>query len=106
MILQYVGKRHRRWDEYIPQLQLAYNTAKQEATGYTPAFLIHGRELQRPHPEDRRVAAPATTPEGTQCHLEDAYEVVRINLARAFQHQQRHYALCRRDWRPRVGDRG
>ncbi|KAL6417477.1 hypothetical protein ACFW04_012705 [Cataglyphis niger] len=87
MISQYVGKKHRRWDEYIPQLQFAYNTARQAATGYTPAFLVHGRELRVRHA------------------LEDAHEVVRINLARAFQHQQHHYDLRRRDWRPRIGDR-
>ncbi|KAL6421098.1 hypothetical protein ACFW04_013058 [Cataglyphis niger] len=52
MISQYVGKKHRRWDKYIPQLQFAYNTARQAATGYIPAFLVHGRELRFPHPKD------------------------------------------------------
>ncbi|KAL6418351.1 hypothetical protein ACFW04_012197 [Cataglyphis niger] len=105
MIAQYVGKKHRRWDEYILQLQFAYNTARQAATGYTPAFLVHGRELRFPHPEDRLGATPTATPGSARHALQDAYEVVRINLARAFQHQQQHYDLRRRDWRPRVGDR-
>lgn len=56
MVAQYVGENHRRWDKHIPQLQFAFNTVRQEATGYTPAFLIHGRELALPHPND-----PATT---------------------------------------------
>ncbi|KAL6416589.1 hypothetical protein ACFW04_012095 [Cataglyphis niger] len=105
MISQYVGKKHRRWNEYIPQLQFAYNIARQAATGYTPAFVVHGRELRFPHPEDRPNAALTATPESVRHALENAHEVVRINLARAFQHQQHHYDLRRRDWRPRIGDR-
>ncbi|KAL6268309.1 hypothetical protein P5V15_001435 [Pogonomyrmex californicus] len=37
-------------------------------------------------------------------HLRDAYEVVRINLARAFQRQEQYYNLCRREWRPKIGE--
>ncbi|XP_025266371.1 uncharacterized protein LOC112638591 [Camponotus floridanus] len=105
MIAQFVGKKHRHWDENIPQLQFAYNTARQEAIGYTPAFLIHGRELALPHPDDRRPPLTPTAPETVRQTLEDTFEVVRINLTRAFQRQQRYYDLRRRDWRPRIGDR-
>lgn len=59
MIAQYVDRRHKNWDERIGALQFAINTAKHEATGYTPAYILHGRELARPHPEDRRPPAPA-----------------------------------------------
>lgn len=104
-IAQYVGKKHRHWNENISQLQFAFNTAKQEATRYTPAFLLHGRELSHLHPDDRRPSRAATiAPETIRQSLEDVFEVVRINLAR-FQRQQQHYDFRRRDWRPRIGER-
>ncbi|XP_011863970.1 PREDICTED: uncharacterized protein LOC105559922 [Vollenhovia emeryi] len=103
MIAQYVGKNHRRWDEQIAPLQFAYNAARHEATGYTPAYLNCGRELALPHPEDRRHTANEA-PHHTRRRLEEAYEVVRINLARGFQRQEAQYNLRRRAWRPSIGD--
>lgn len=105
MIAQFVEDQHRDWDERLDALQFAINTARQEATGYTPAFLMHGRELARPYPQDRRPTTDTQTlEEGQQC-LEEAYELVRIHLARAFQRQETHYNLRRREWQPRLGDK-
>jgi len=103
MISQYVGRNHRRWDEHLFPLQYAYNTARHETTGYTPAYLNCGRELALPHPEDRR-HTPGTAPHIARRRLEDAYEVVRIGMARAFQKQEAHYNLRRRNWKPRLGE--
>lgn len=44
-IAQYTGKNQRMWNERLPELQFA---ASHDATGYSPAFLNHGRELARP----------------------------------------------------------
>jgi len=52
MIAHYVDRNHRQWDRYLNALQYAYNIAQHEATGYTPAYLNHGRELCSPLPED------------------------------------------------------
>lgn len=98
MIAQYVHRRHRTWDEHLPEIQFAFNTAVHDATGFTPAFLNHGRELCRPE-------EPAATPSAIRRRLEDAYKLVRINLARAFQRQEKHYNLRRRKWKPEIGDR-
>src|SRR5436190_4810744 len=54
MVAQYVGQDHRAWDEHIPALQFAYNTAPHDATGYTPAYLNCGRELALPSPLPNR----------------------------------------------------
>lgn len=47
-------------------------------------------------------AAPA--PKELQQQLQDAYELVRIQLARAFERQQKHYDLRRRNWKPKIGE--
>lgn len=84
MVAQYVGDQHRDWDQRIDALQFAI-TARHEATGYSPAFLVHGRELAPSHPVDRRPAQDPITPETHRQGLEGAYEVTRIHLARTFQ---------------------
>ncbi|XP_011687092.1 PREDICTED: uncharacterized protein LOC105449534 [Wasmannia auropunctata] len=104
MISQFVGRNYRDWDAQIHALQYAFNTAQHEATGYTPAYLNHGRELRSPHPEDRRSQQTPALSETTHRQLEAAYDVVRTNLARAFDRQQKHYNLRRRAWRPTPGE--
>ena len=37
-----------RWDEFLPLVQLAYNSSVHNVTGFTPAFLMFGRELRLP----------------------------------------------------------
>ncbi|GFV68093.1 transposon Ty3-I Gag-Pol polyprotein [Trichonephila clavipes] len=39
----YVDVEQTNWDEILP---FAYNTAKQETKGYTPFYLLHGREAE------------------------------------------------------------
>ncbi|XP_067207959.1 uncharacterized protein [Linepithema humile] len=105
MIAQYVGHDHRDWDKRIHALQFAYNTARHEVTGYTPAFLNYGRELAAPHSEDRdSTPTEGRSPEENHRQLQKAFEVVRIQLARAFHRQEKYYNLRRRSWRPKIGD--
>lgn len=44
MIRAFVKDNHRDWDKHIAELGFALRTAKNETTGYTPAFLNFGRE--------------------------------------------------------------
>ncbi|PZC81403.1 hypothetical protein B5X24_HaOG200921, partial [Helicoverpa armigera] len=41
----YVNDDHRSWDLFIPGVQFAINNSVNEATGFTPSFLVFGREL-------------------------------------------------------------
>ncbi|KMQ87308.1 hypothetical protein RF55_13435 [Lasius niger] len=72
MISQFVEKDQREWDENLPALQFAYNTATHDATGFSPAYLNYGQELCPPHPgeeaRDRNIKID-TLPE----KLDDAY---------------------------------
>ncbi|UYV77011.1 hypothetical protein LAZ67_14002809, partial [Cordylochernes scorpioides] len=48
MLSMYVDVNHKDWDRILPFVTFAYNTAKQESTGFTPFFLVHGREAETP----------------------------------------------------------
>ncbi|KMQ83006.1 Uncharacterized protein F44E2.2 [Lasius niger] len=102
MISQYVEGDHKNWDEHLPALQFAHNTAVNDATGYTPAYLNHGRELATPHADEKTTTA--TEPSEIRRQVEKAYELTRIHLARAFQRQEKYYNLRRRPWRPQIGE--
>ncbi|UYV65069.1 hypothetical protein LAZ67_3003037, partial [Cordylochernes scorpioides] len=46
MMSMYVDVEQKEWDVILPFITFAYNTAKQDTTGYTPFSLIHGREAE------------------------------------------------------------
>jgi len=103
MISQYVNRDHRTWDEHLAELQFAYNTAVHDATGYTPAYLNYGRELASPAETEEQNTTPET-PDAMHQKLQEAYELVRVNLAEAFQCQRKYYDLRRRAWKPQLGE--
>lgn len=107
MIAQYMKDNHRNWDENLPELMFAINTARQESTGFSPAFLNFGREPLLPTSLYAR-NQPTTSMHNNRPDLpellKNTIELVRINLSKAFNHQQRHYNLRRRPWKPVIGD--
>ncbi|UYV76308.1 hypothetical protein LAZ67_13003313 [Cordylochernes scorpioides] len=46
MMAMYVDVEQKEWDVILPFITFAYNTAKQDTTGFTPFSLIHGREAE------------------------------------------------------------
>ncbi|KAK8771789.1 hypothetical protein V5799_024968 [Amblyomma americanum] len=44
MMSMYVDADHRNWDEILPYITFAYNTALQETTRFTPFRLVYGRD--------------------------------------------------------------
>ena len=46
MLSMYVEVEQKNWDEILPFVTFAYNTAKQDTTGFTPFYLLHGREAE------------------------------------------------------------
>lgn len=44
MLTMYVASDHSNWDDVLPFVTYAYNTATQATTGFSPFFLLYGRE--------------------------------------------------------------
>lgn len=108
MISQFITKTHRTWDKYLPELTFAMNTAKHESTQFSPAYLNYGREVDPPKNFRAEAEAGDTcTPYDHQERLrilKDAVDLVKVNLARAFTKQSRHYNKNKSDWAPKVGE--
>ena len=80
MIAKWISTNHRDWDQKLPAVAFAYRTSEHESTGFTPFFLMHGREARIPadlvygppdtegSPEDDFVATQQAT-------LRDAFEL-------------------------------
>lgn len=44
MMSMYINADHTNWDTVLPFVTLAYNTAVQRTTGYSPFFLVYGQQ--------------------------------------------------------------
>jgi hypothetical protein len=49
MLVAYVNKYHDDWDLHIEFVAHSYYTTVHEATGFSPYYLLHGREASQPH---------------------------------------------------------
>lgn len=111
MIAQYTADNHRHWDRWITEVVFAYNTAKHESTGFTPAFLNYGRELNPPAALYGPPDAPPRDLDQTDTrlrheqitHLQDTLTLARHNQARASEGQKKYFNLRHRDWHPAIG---
>ncbi|KAH8232704.1 hypothetical protein KR032_000087 [Drosophila birchii] len=108
MIAQYLdGNDQNEWDKLLPEISLAINSSISDTTGFSPAFLVQGREPRLPHALYDEVTPGRGTPEVTPTErsrqLHRIFEVARNNADRASADQRRHYNLRRREWKPPVG---
>lgn len=86
-----------------PAVRLQHRKARSNRHSPTPAYVNCGRELAGPHPDERGRVPEAEPLERMHKNLNEARELVQINLAHSFQRQERHYNLRHRQWRPQIG---
>lgn len=108
MIAQVSQNQHNRWDDLLPEISLAINTAISESTGYSPAYLVQCREPRLPKSlYDETVPGTGNTrktPEERVSELREVFQIVRKRMSQAAEEQRRHYNLRRRPWKPVVGE--
>ncbi|XP_072378157.1 uncharacterized protein [Diabrotica undecimpunctata] len=91
---------------YSPQNNPVERTNRHDSTGFSPAYLNFGHELDIP---SKLVDAPNPSdiipPSYKWNKLRETFDLVKINLAKAFTSQSHYYNLCRREWTPKFGDK-
>ena len=101
MISAYLDEEQRQWDIHLPLLTSAYRACLHEATGYSPNYLMLGREVYSPiNMEIGVVTSVPDDGEATNEHdyvaefrqrQEKIHALVRDNLAKSRQRQKRDH---------------
>ena len=97
MILSFIDLNKSDWDLYLPLLTAAYRSTVHPSTGFTPNFLMLGREVNLPvhlvFPTPRAEGATCTTDyvAKLQERLERCFDLARQNLRQAASRQQRRH---------------
>ena len=88
---------HDKWDLAIPACLLAYRAAEHASTGYTPAFLVYGRELRVPAdvlfapPREWGIQRKKPYPHAIREHLWRAHCNARHKLHLSHKYQKDYY---------------
>jgi hypothetical protein len=93
---------HTCWDDHLPSLAIAFNTAWHESTGTTPASLFLGREMNHPLwlKWELHELKLQRDPKG----MSDFWEAALANLKKAHARVRARYDAGRRRGEFRVGD--
>lgn len=91
MLAMYVSADHLDWDVTLPYVTFAYNSSRHDTAGYSPFFLLYGREPSLPLDTLLPDATPLTTEYARDAvaHADVARQVARAKLA-ASQSSQKH----------------
>jgi len=99
MIAKIVSENQRDWDNQLPAIAFAYRNSVQEATGFTPYYLMFGSEaripadliyVDPPEPESRDVSEYVTI---QRERFQDAFQRTRQHLHMAATRRKRQYDL-------------
>ena len=114
MITSFIEANHKTWDAHIPELMFAYNTAVQESTGVSPAFLNMGRNPIPPNTLRRQEDGAAADQESSEAvekwrermqELPDLQASAAERAAQAQARQAEYYDSKRRPVLFAVGDK-
>lgn len=110
MIGKMVNENHRNWHEILPFVAAAYRASVHECTGFSPNFLVFGRENKMPldlvygSPPEQDPVETVEYVRTMREMLEDAYALVRRNLGVAAERRKRRYDIGVRTKEFKVGD--
>ncbi|CAB0002844.1 unnamed protein product [Nesidiocoris tenuis] len=116
LIISYLDQEHHsKWDAYLGELQFALNSVVHSSTGFSPAFLNYGRELQasRCYRAANSPARSQPPPSDLSAHnewasrmrkLDELLHLAEKNLLKAGTQQSQRYNLRRSSERFKVGD--
>ena len=84
------------WDHHLPFISMAYRATPQDSSGFSPNFLMFGREIAMP--VDVMIPLPNEDPDTTSSYakklrerLHYSYELARSTLRRSAERQRRLY---------------
>lgn len=80
---------HRTWDQNIHWFQIAYNSARHDSTGHSPASLFLGREIT--HPLELAWNLKDLVPDNPHISTEEKWQEAIQNLSKARQKRERIY---------------
>jgi len=93
----YINVANTNWDTIAPFLLMAHRAQPHSVTGYSPFYLLHGREMQLPGNDNlkARCAQEGTSPdrriENLKSSLRMAYKEVAKGNRKAHQSNKRFY---------------
>jgi len=93
----YVNAANTDWDTIVPFFLMAHRAQPHSSTGYSPFFLLHGREMQLPSNDTlraRRVQGSTDLDrriENLKASLRRAYKEVRKSNRKAHQNNKKFY---------------
>jgi hypothetical protein len=107
----YIENDHRSWDCNLSKIQFAMNSSVNEVTGYTPAFLVYGRELVTTglhyidtELSDDIIYTPRDEYAENLGNLRTIFEKVQSCLTKAHTRNSGYYNLRRKDVNFNIGD--
>ena len=102
-----VDERGEEWDEYLPMVEMALNSAKQASTGMSPFKMVYGREMTLPVDTrlKTRVAVDNPAVEALGDRLKGIWEKATEQIGRAKQRQEVNANRERREESFAVGDK-
>ena len=108
MLAKWVAANHRDWDEKLPAVAFAYRASEHESTGFTPFYLMHGREARIPADIVYGPAQSEIEPDNDfvatlQDTLREAFHLTRQQLGKAAIRRKVQYDLRARPQKFAVG---
>ena len=101
MIAKVVAGNQRNWDELLPSVMAAYRSSRHEATGFTPNYLMFGREVRAPI--DLVYGIPEEEAQHYDSHdafvsdkvqkMRDAYKLTREHLGAGAERMKNYYDM-------------